>query len=129
MKRSACKINGLKYPASDKISSRISTICRSMASTLMHRNPCSVEEFEKWKKFFPDNECAYCGKRATHLDHLHSLVKDERPTGYGTDAANLVPCCTECNQPKSNMDWEDFMRSEKCHHIGNAHEKEFSARS
>ncbi len=40
------------------------------------------------------------------------------PTGYGTEPANLVPCCTECNQPKRNMYWEDFMRSDSCHHIG-----------
>lgn len=59
-------------------------------------------------------------KKATHLDHLHALIVDRMPTGYGTEAANLVPCCTECNQPKGNMHWEDFMRINNCHHVGDS---------
>ena len=31
----ACKINGFKYPAADQIGGRTSTICRSMACTLL----------------------------------------------------------------------------------------------
>ena len=117
-KRNACKINGFKYPAADTISGRTSTICRSMACTLLNREACSPEEEKEWMKFFPDKKCAYCGKPATHLDHLHALIFDRKPTGYGTEAANLVPCCTECNQPKGNIHWEDFMRSDNCHHVG-----------
>ncbi len=120
MKREKCKINGLSYPSSDQISGRISTICRSMACTLLVRSACSIEEEQKWMGFFPEKTCAYCGKTATHLDHLHSLILERRPTGYGTEPANLVPCCRECNQPKGNMYWEDFMRSGNCHHIGDS---------
>jgi hypothetical protein len=42
------------------------------------------------------------------------------PTGYGTEVGNLVPCCTECNQPKGNLHWEEFMRSDICHHTGDS---------
>lgn len=119
-KRPACKINDLKYPSPDPISGRTSTICRSMACTMLSRVACSPEQEKQWMVFFPEKTCAYCGKKATHLDHLHAYIIDRMPTGYGTEAANLVPCCTECNQPKSNMYWEDFMRSDNCHHIGDA---------
>ena len=119
-KRPACKINDLKYPAADKMAGRTSTICRSMACTLLRRDACSPDQEKQWLQFFPEKTCAYCGKKATHLDHLHPLIIDRMPTGYGTEAANLVPCCTECNQPKRNMYWEDFMRSDNCHHVGDA---------
>ena len=118
-KRPACKINGFKYPAADQIGGRTSTICRSMACTLLTREACSPEEEQTWMTFFPDKTCAYCGKSATHLDHLFPLIDDRKPTGYGTEAANLVPCCTDCNQPKGNSQWEEFMRSDRCHHVGN----------
>lgn len=117
-KRTACKINGFKYPAADQIAGRTSTICRSMACTMLSREACSPKQEIEWLKFFPEKTCAYCGKKATHLDHLHALIIDRMPTGYGTEVANLVPCCTECNQPKGNMYWEDFMRSDMCHHVG-----------
>lgn len=117
-KRSACKINGFKYPASDNIAGRTSTVCRSMACTLLNRDACSPEEEEKWMEFFPKKKCAYCGKKASHLDHLHALIDNRKPTGYGTDPGNLVPCCSDCNQPKGNMHWEAFMRSNACNHIG-----------
>lgn len=119
-KRNLCKINGFKYPTADHIGGRTSTICRSMACTLLDREACSPKEEKKWMRYFPEKKCAYCGKTATHLDHLHALIIDRKPTGYGTEPANLVPCCGECNQPKGNMLWEEFMRSNNCHHIGDA---------
>ena len=114
---SGFKINDFKYPASDKISGRTSTICRSMACTLLKREGCSTEVEEIWKKYFPNKTCAYCGKPANHLDHLYPLIIDRKPTGYGTDPGNLVPCCTACNQPKGNLNWEDYMRSTLCKHV------------
>ena len=116
-KQPACKINDIGYPSSDKITSRISTLRRSMACTLMNRDACTPEQEQVWLKYFPDNKCAYCGQEATHLDHLHPMVRDNEPTGFGTDPGNLVPCCKNCNTPKGNMAWEDFMRSSKCEHI------------
>ena len=114
------KINGFKYPSSDKLTSRTSTICRSMACTLLSRDACSEEVEKRWSSYFPNRTCAYCGKPASHLDHLYALINDRKPTGYCTEPSNLVPCCKDCNQPKGNTFWEDFMRSEKCHHVGDS---------
>ena len=111
-----CKINGFKYPAADTISGRTSTICRSMACTLVTREPCTPELEKTWLSFFND-KCAYCGDKATHLDHLFPLIDDKQPTGYGTGPSNLVPCCGKCNQSKGNMQWQDFMGSTKCKHV------------
>ena len=111
------EINGLKYPYSDKIRGRASTMCRSMASTILRRDPCSVEDEEKWKRFFPAWKCAYCGDVATQLDHLRPYIVDRQPTGYGSEPANLVPCCGRCNQKKGNKDWEEFINSDKCKHL------------
>lgn len=116
--RPACKINDLKYPAADNISSRTSTLCRSMACTLMKRDACSPQAEKEWMTFFPKKTCAYCGNPATHLDHLYAMIDDRRPTGYGTEPNNLVPCCGKCNQSKGKMHWEDFMRNGNCNHLG-----------
>ena len=113
-KKPACKINNIEYPSADKITSRISTLRRSMACTMMNRDACTPEQEALWLQFFPNNKCAYCGQPATHLDHLHPMIRDNEPTGYGTDPGNLVPCCKDCNTPKGNKEWEQFMRSEKC---------------
>lgn len=116
MKKS-CNIGGLKYPASDTLTARTSTLCRSMACTLIKREPCTAEEEQKWLQFFPNKTCAYCGKPATHLDHLYPLIINRKPTGYGTYPGNLVPCCSQCNQSKGNLGFEEFMTSDKCEHI------------
>lgn len=113
----AFKINGINYPAADRINGRTTTLNRSMANTLMHRISCSPEVEAQWVQFFPNKTCAYCGNAATHLDHLYPLIDGKRPTGYGTDPGNLVPCCTKCNQPKGKENWEVFMRSNRCKHI------------
>jgi hypothetical protein len=103
------------------VKNRTSTIARAMACTLTHRIPCSPDVEKKWVDILcPEGKelkCAYCGAKATHLDHLHPLIEGVLPTGYGTDPGNLVPCCKDCNQNKGNMDWEIFMRSHLCHHV------------
>lgn len=50
-------------------------------------------------------ECAYCGATASEWDHLRPLVKNQKPTGYISEIANLVPSCGKCNQSKGNKDW------------------------
>lgn len=110
------------YPAADKIKSRISTVTRSMASTLLPRIGATNEERRKMVQLLygidsiegQENKlnnltCVYCGKPATGLDHLHPLIKGKKPTGYFTEPANLVPCCSSCNQRKSNTEWPDYM--------------------
>ena len=110
------KVGCLKYPYADKIGSRSSTIARSMASTLMPRIGASEKDYEQMiRLLYEPNankdqlKCVYCGKRATHLDHLFPLTNNKRPTGYYTEPANLVPCCSSCNQKKGNDIWDVFM--------------------
>lgn len=58
-----------------------------------------------------DVRCAYCGDRSTEWDHLRPLVVDQRPTGYISEIANLVPACGKCNQSKGNKPWRQWMTS------------------
>jgi hypothetical protein len=58
-----------------------------------------------------DLQCAYCGDRATEWDHLRPLVINQRPTGYISEIANLVPACGKCNQSKGNKAWHAWMIS------------------
>jgi len=53
--------------------------------------------------------CAYCGDASTEWDHLHALVRDQKPTGYVSEIANLVPACGKCNQSKGNREWREWM--------------------
>ena len=54
--------------------------------------------------------CIYCGDAAHTTDHFQPVVAlDGMPTGYCSDAWNVVPCCTTCNSSKSNMSWRRFL--------------------
>ena len=55
--------------------------------------------------------CAYCGDPTTEWDHFRPLVVEQRPTGYITEIANLVPACGKCNQSKGNKSWKAWIRS------------------
>lgn len=56
-----------------------------------------------------DLRCSYCGDVATEWDHLRPIVRKQRPTGYITEIANLVPACGKCNQSKSGADWRSWI--------------------
>ena len=53
--------------------------------------------------------CAYCGDPATEWDHFRPIVKNQRPTGYVSEIANLVPACGKCNQSKGGKPWRDWI--------------------
>ena len=53
--------------------------------------------------------CAYCGDAKTEWDHLRSIVHQQKPTGYITEIANLVPACGKCNQSKGSKHWKSWM--------------------
>ena len=57
-------------------------------------------------------QCVYCGAVATEWDHLRPLVKGQRPTGFCSEIANLVPACGKCNQSKGASDWRSWMFGE-----------------
>lgn len=50
--------------------------------------------------------CAYCGDRATTLDHVRPLAR-----GGLTVPANLVPACSGCNLRKGHQDALDWFRA------------------
>lgn len=121
MSRKTDKIKGLKYPQADKISTRRSTVARSMASTLMPRIKINEDDDEdiiaKWMKYlYGDNvrnpiSCVYCGSspEKLELDHLFPLIRNQQPSGYCTELVNLVPCCRECNGSKGSKLWWKYM--------------------
>ena len=115
--RAKLKIGRLKYPSSDKIKSRTSTIARSMASTIVPRIPCTPEDNRKIASILQMDldkpTCVYCGQPANHLDHLHPLIDNVFPSGYCSDPGNLVPCCRRCNQDKGSADWKTFMEKNR----------------
>ena len=117
MAKTRCKLGKLNYPSADNIKNRTSTIARSMASTIANRIPCDDATEKAWLNALgldPQNpKCAYCGAKATHLDHLHPLIDGKYPTGWGTEAGNLVPCCSDCNSKKGKMSWKKFMDEKK----------------
>jgi hypothetical protein len=53
--------------------------------------------------------CAYCGDVKTEWDHFRAIVDKQRPTGYITEIANLVPACGKCNQSKGSKNWKLWM--------------------
>ncbi len=54
--------------------------------------------------------CVYCvDKKADAWDHIYSLVKNGRYSGYGNKLYNLVPCCNSCNGKKGNKNWDEFV--------------------
>lgn len=58
-----------------------------------------------------DVRCAYCGDKKTEWDHLRPIVLNQRPTGFISEIANLVPSCAKCNQSKRNVHWREWMLS------------------
>jgi 5-methylcytosine-specific restriction endonuclease McrA len=54
--------------------------------------------------------CVYCSQPASSVDHLNSLVKDRKFTGWGHVFGNLVPACGDCNQSKGGRPWREFAR-------------------
>lgn len=53
--------------------------------------------------------CAYSGDPRTEWDHFRPLVTGQRPTGYITEIANMVPACGKCNQSKGSKPWRQWM--------------------
>ena len=50
-----------------------------------------------------NNKCAYCGAKATEIDHVVP-----RANGGTNSTYNLVASCRTCNQMKSNLTLKDF---------------------
>ncbi|PPD47349.1 MAG: HNH endonuclease [Methylobacter sp.] len=99
-----------------KITGRSSSITNAFINSIIPVVPPSAEDVKQALEILgmmtPETfQCAYCGSVASEWDHLRSLVKDKKPTGYISEIHNLVPCCGKCNQSKGNKEWKTWMHS------------------
>lgn len=104
-----------RMPVPVKITGRNSTITNSFVNSIipvfMPTDSEIREALEILEISVDYPRCAYCGDKASEWDHLHPIVKWQRPTGYVSEIANLVPACGKCNQSKSGHDWRSWIRS------------------
>jgi HNH endonuclease len=106
---------GFQMPTSATITGRSSSITNAFVSAIIPVVfPTEVEVIEALKVLGmsrTDVRCAYCGDPSTEWDHLRPLVVAQKPTGFISEIANLVPSCGKCNQSKGKKDWREWMRS------------------
>ena len=57
------------------------------------------------------DNCAYCGNKATGVDHIYSIINDSKFSGYTNDLKNLIPACQSCNSSKGSMNWDEWLDS------------------
>jgi hypothetical protein len=106
---------GFRMPTAMTIAGRSSSITNAFVNAIIPTvfpTESEVAEALAVLGMSPDDvRCAYCGDRYTEWDHLRSLVVDQKPTGYISELANLVPSCGKCNQSKGKKPWRQWLRS------------------
>jgi hypothetical protein len=102
-------------PTPQSILNRKSSITNAFVNAIIPVISPTAEEIEQALDILgldpADLRCSYCGDQATEWDHLRPLVLNQRPTGYISEIANLVPACGKCNQSKGNKEWRIWMQS------------------
>jgi hypothetical protein len=102
-----------RMPTPVKITGRTSTITNSFVNSIIPVFTPTDDEVREALSVLgissDDVRCTYCGDRATEWDHLRPLVKSQRPTGFVSEIANLVPACGKCNQSKSGHEWRKWI--------------------
>ncbi|MGB9456383.1 MAG: HNH endonuclease [Bryobacteraceae bacterium] len=98
-----------QLPTAMTVTGRSSSITNAFISAIVPVvEPTEDEELEALALLHIDPNdirCAYCGDKATEWDHFRPLVSNQKPTGYITEIANLVPSCGKCNQSKGKSNW------------------------
>ena len=116
-----------QMPAAQTMVSRKSSITNAFVNALIPVIEPTHEEIEEALRIFgmvpPDVSCVYCGDKMTEWDHLRPIVSKQRPTGYISEIANLVPACGKCNQSKGNSPWQKWMLSKTAKHSPTARGK------
>ena len=106
---------GFRMPTPMTITGRSSSITNAFVNALIPIVFPDEEEVVEALAILgmsPDDvRCAYCGDPYTEWDHLRPLVINQKPTGYISELANLVPSCGKCNQSKGKKPWREWMRS------------------
>jgi len=109
------RVKYCQLPTPGNIAGRSSSITNAFFNSIIPINePSEEEELEALRILEMDPEdirCAYCGDKATEWDHLRPIITDQKPTGYITEIANLVPACGKCNQSKGKRNWREWMES------------------
>jgi hypothetical protein len=104
-----------RMPAMQTMVSRKSTITNAFVCALVpviDPTPGEIHEALTFLGMKPsDVRCVYCGDKKTQWDHLRPIVTDQRPTGFISEIANLVPACSTCNSSKGSANWRDWMLS------------------
>jgi hypothetical protein len=102
-------------PSVQTMVSRKSSITNAFVNAIIPVVPPTPEEIDEALSILgmepTDVRCAYCGDKATEWDHLRPIVYKQRPTGFISEIANLVPACGKCNQSKRNAHWRTWMLS------------------
>lgn len=104
-----------QLPRTNTVAGRSSTITNAFFNAIIPVFPPEEDEVMEALEILEidcnDLRCAYCGvNKATEWDHLHATIDGQKPTGYVTEIANLVPACGKCNQSKGNSPWKTWMR-------------------
>jgi hypothetical protein len=104
-----------QMPTVMKITGRSSSITNAFVNAIIPvvtPTDAEVEEALAILGIGADNvRCVYCGDVSTEWDHLRPLVENQKPTGYVSEIANLVPACGKCNQSKGKRPWREWMMS------------------
>ncbi len=100
-------------PTAMKITGRTSSITNAFVNAVIPTIKPTDQEVEYALHVLGldqnDLRCAYCGDKSTEWDHLNPLVQRQRPTGYISEIANLVPSCGKCNQSKGSHSWKSWI--------------------
>src|SRR5262245_24638640 len=103
------RIRYCQLPTPMNITGRSSSITNAFISAIIPVvEPTQAEEIEALRLLgmsLDDIRCAFCGDKSTEWDHLRAIICDQKPTGYITEIANLVPACGKCNQSKGKTQW------------------------
>lgn len=113
------RLENLNVPARATVTGRTTSMTAAFFASMLPRHEPTEEErldVVRCLGLDPDDvRCAYCGDVATEWDHLRPTVRNRHPTGWLTEAANLVPACGKCNQSKGNAEWRIWIRGPARH--------------
>ena len=99
-----------KMPSKANLKGRSSTISNAFAISITPYITPDETEINASYEFLKiqEGQCAYCLGEGNSKDHLKPLVRKGMPTGYITNIANLVPCCSSCNSSKGAKEFKEW---------------------
>lgn len=104
----AGKTTGVIY---NRVSTLLYEMSKTLAPEIIITDPFLIEERGKLLDLLP-GKCSYCRKNDANSkkgDHFYPLVAKSRPSNYGNDIFNVIPCCAPCNSNKSGKNWKVWM--------------------